>query len=598
MAKIISNEGKAVDKKKMALYGGGFFIILVIALWQLLGDSSSEVVLGVKDTTGSGLTNQNIEFDGNAKEIDQEVKEEKVEKIKNDREKALKENKTVIEAVPIDQEYIKETENFNPQQILEQENVPCITSEYDAMGFHCKTKLDRDGFDKNGFDKNGFGKDGCSQKGLDISGKPCGSFLNKQNNECLNKLIANCEESKYDENGFDNEGYDKQGYDKQGFNRKGCDKQGFDKDGFNCETKLDRAGYDREGCDINGYDKEVFHCKTKLNKEGYNREGFDKDGFNKDGCNKEGITKEGKSCKGKSTNVKLSAEEKIWYNNVLASKNAFFNKIDKDSKEYSMDITFKDESEFASYIAPAVEVDNGIGSSENANGEIKPPSTEVINDANIEIPTGTMLYGQIMANMNSDYPGLVRVKILGGPLDQSMLFGEYTVPFIEDPYRPRDKIKMTISQLIYNRNTIPVSAVALDTKSMTDYLSGEVDYHYVTRWGGLIAANILKGIGKAVATGGTTASNDGSGLVYQQPITATTDQLKVAAGEVGSELSTIARQQFDRPPTITKDQGEMIAIFFMQELNDDRIPMIFNTREMQDINQKLMLNPTNKNIKN
>ena len=145
--------------------------------------------------------------------------------------------------------------------------------------------------------------------------------------------------------------------------------------------------------------------------------------------------------------------------------------------------------------------------------------------------------------------------------------------------------------MVYSRNTITINAVALDTQSMTDYLSGDVDYHYFTRWGGLIAANVLKGIGRAVATQGTTASNDGSGLVYAQPITATGDQLKVAAGEVGNELSTIARQQFDRPPTVTKDQGEMVAIFFMDELNDDRVPMIFNSREMIDIAEKSKLNP-------
>lgn len=597
MAEIISNDSKKFDKQKIMLAAGVVVVIGIIAFWLLSGNKA-EVTGNVSDATGATLRNQNTEYDGNTKEVDQEVKEEKVEKIKNDRERAEKENKTNIEAVPVDQEYIKEGDNFDPKQILQEENVPCITSEYDAMGFHCKTGLDRSGFDKDGFDKNGFGKDGCNKQGLDISGKPCGSFLTQKNSECLNKLIADCEGSKYDESGYDADGYDKQGYDRQGFNRQGCDKQGYDKDGYNCETKLNRAGFDRKGCDKDGYDKDGYHCQTKLNREGLDREGYDKDGFNKEGCNREGFTKEGKNCKGKLTEVKLSAEEKVWYDNVLANKNLFFSKIDKETKEYAMDITSKNETEFTTYIEPVEPKEDENGNSGNESDSEKEAPETPENDSNIEIPTGAMLYGQIQANMNSDYPGLVRIKVLGGPLDQVLMMGEYTVPFIEDPYRPRDKIKMTLNQMVYNRNTITISAVGLDTKSMTDYISGEVDYHYVTRWGGLIAANVLKGIGKAVATGGSTPSNDGSGLVYQQPITATGDQLKVAAGEVGAELSTIARQQFDRPPTITKDQGEMIAIFFMQELNDDRVPMIFNSREMQEINQKLMMNPTNKNIKN
>jgi hypothetical protein len=596
MAEIISNDSKKFDTKKLMIAGGVLVVVLLIAFWQL-GNDNSEVTGNISDQTGEALKNTNTEYDGNTKEVDPEVKEEKEVKIKSNRVKAEKENKTNIEAIPVDQQYIKEGDNFDPKQILKEENVPCVTSEYDSMGFHCKTGLDKDGFDKNGFDKNGFGKDGCNAEGVDISGKACGSFLTQKNSECLNKLIADCEISKYDESGYDIDGYDRQGFDRQGFNRDGCDKQGYDKDGYSCETKLNRNGFDRNGCDVNGYDKDAYHCETKLNKNGLDREGYDKDGFNKDGCNREGFTKEAKTCKGKITGVKLSAEEKIWYDNVLGNKNIFFAKIDKETKEYTMDITSKNETEFTSYVAPVIPSPSENGSENSSDPDAKPSET-IENDSNIEIPTGAMLYGSIQANMNSDYPGLVRVKVLGGPLDQSLLMGEYTVPFIEDPYRPRDKIRMTLTQLVFNRNSIPINAVALDTKSMTDYISGEVDYHYVTRWGGLIAANVLKGIGKAVATGGTTPSNDGSGLVYQQPITATGDQLKVAAGEVGAELSSMARQQFDRPPTITKSQGEMIAIFFMQELNDDRVPMIFNSKEMQEINQKLMMNPTNKNIKN
>lgn len=598
MAEIISNDNKKFNKNNLLIAGGVIVFVLVAFFYLFSGGDKVQAV--VSDNTGSSLTNQNIAYDGNTKEVDPEVKEEKIDKIKSDRERAKKDNKTNIEALPVDQEYIKEGVDFDPKQILIEENVPCITSEYDEQGFHCKSGLDKNGFDKDGFDKNGFNRDGCNKKGFDISGKPCGSFINKTNNECLNKLIANCEESKYDAAGYDKDGYDAQGFDKQGFNRNGCDRQGYDKEGYSCETKLNRAGFDRNGCDINGYDKEGYSCSTKLNKDGFDKEGYDKNGFNKDGCNRDGFTIDGKTCKGVVKDVKLTAEEKLWYNSLLASKVSLLSRIDKETEEYSMDITSKNDTEFTSYVAPE-EVKNNKNNNndnDNDNSSNDNKNSEVVNDANIEIPTGTMLYGQIKADINSDYPGQIKVSIMGGPLDQSLLLGSYAVPFIEDAYRPRDKIQLVLNQMVYKRNTIAVNAVGLDTRTMTDYLSGEVDYHYVTRWGGLIAANVLKGIGKAVATAGSTPSQDGGGLVYQQPITATADQLKVAAGEVGSELSTIARQQFDRPPTITKNQGEMIAIFFTQELNDDRVPMIFNKREMQEINEKLMLNPINKNIKN
>lgn len=596
MADIIGNEKKKFDKKTLML-GGGVLFVVILVLYLLMGPKSEDAIANVTaaNTVGT-LENQNNKYDGSTKKVDEDVKTTKTENIKKQRESAAEKKTTQIESVPIDSEYKKDDGKTDINTLLEAKVVPCMTVDYDEFGYHCKTGLDRQGYDREGYDKNGFNKQGCNREGMDINGKPCGAFLNPVKNECLEKLMnkeCNGEADLYDASGYDKDGYDRQGYDRQGFNRDGCDRQGYDKEGFSCTTKMNRNGFDRNGCDKDGYDKEGYSCSNKLNREGFDKEGYDKDGFNLAGCNREGFTREGKSCKGKGTKVTLSPDEKIWYNNMLASKTAYFRELDKSQKDYSLDLDIVRADKMQSNMIAAAEAEKEKNEKEantpDNSGSAKDPAP--LNNADIEVPTGTMLYGQILAGINSDYPGMVRAKVLGGPLDQSQMIGSYAVPFLEDSYRPRDKIKINFDKLIYNRNTIAITAVGLDTQSMTDYLSGDVDNHYFTRWGGLIAANVLKGIGKAVANTNTTASNDGSGMIYNAPITATGDQLKVAAGEVGNELSTIARQQFDRPPTVTKDQGEMIAIFFMAELNDDRIPMIFNSREVADLAEKSKLNP-------
>lgn len=595
MPDIIGNEKKKLDKKTLLL-GGGVFVIVAIVLFMLMGPKKDNSVANVTNAnTVETLANQNEKYDGSTKKVDEDVKTTKTENIKKQREKAAEKKSTQIESVPIDSEYKKSQGSEDIDTLLNAKVVPCITVDYDEFGYHCKTGLDRQGYDREGYDKNGFNKQGCNREGMDINGKPCGAFLNPVKNECLEKLMnkeCNGEADLYDASGYDKDGYDRQGYDRQGFNRDGCDRQGYDKDGYSCTTKLNRNGFDRNGCDKDGYDKEGFSCSTKLNREGLDKEGYDKDGFNLAGCNREGFTREGKSCKGKGTKVSLSPDEKIWYANMLASKTAYFRELDKSQKDYSLELDVKRENQMQSNIMAAEKAEKEKAANDNTIADnSKPTDPAPLNNADVEIPTGSMLYGQILASINSDYPGMVRAKVLGGPLDQSQLIGAYAVPFLEDSYRPRDKIKINFDRMIYNRNTFTINAVGLDTQSMTDYLSGDVNNHYFTRWGGLIAANVLKGIGKAVANTNTTASNDGSGLIYSAPITATGDQLKVAAGEVGNELSTIAREQFDRPPTVTKDQGEMIAIFFMAEINDDRLPMIFNSREIADLAEKSKLNP-------
>lgn len=595
MAEIIGSKGGKFNKKTLILAIGGFVTIAAVSAYLFLGGDNSTPTKKVKPATN--IENTNANYSGNTLDVDKDVKEQRENKIKADRESAKKDPKNVqnqIESVPVDANYVK-GKDINPQDLLTKDE-PCLTTPFDAQGFDCKTGFNKEGYNRQGFDKQGFNKQGCDANGLDITGKPCGgNFLGKIDKSCIDKLTASCDkpDDPY-KDGYDKDGYDRNGFDRQGFNKQGCDRQGFDKDGYHCTTKLNRSGFDRNGCDKDGYDKDGYSCKTKLNRDGYDKEGYDADGFDKNGCNREGYDRNGKACQGgRRSNVKLSEGEKLWYANQLKAKDNYLAEIEKsmDKKNIGaarfvdLDAVYQEkEAKANANKAKETPADAPTVADKSTDDKEK-------NNPDIEIPTGTMLYASVQADINSDYPGMVRAKVLGGPLDQSMLLGSYTVPFIDDPYRPRDKIKIEFKQLIYSRITFPINAAGLDTASMTDYIAGDVNYHYFTRWGGLIGANVLKGIGKAVATQGSTYSNDGSGTIYQTPITATGDQLKVAAGEVGSELSQIARKQFDRPPTVTSDRGTMIAVFFLSEVNDDRLPMLFNTKEQLEMNQKMMLNP-------
>ena len=597
MAEIIKNGGGKFNKKTLLIIGGVFILLIGVVLYLTL-DKNVVNNTPRKLNTVQSLDNSNKNYSGDTLAVDKEVKTQKENRVVENRKEAEKSGTNQIEAVPVDASYVKTDASIKVDDLLSQEFIPCVTSEYDAQGFHCRSGLNKQGYNIDGYDKNGFNKDGCNKEGKDITGKPCGNFLQPKDNACLDRLIAReCSEDdmKYDKDGYDVNGYDKNGFDRQGFNKNGCDRQGYDKEGYHCQTKLNRGGFDRNGCDKDGYDVNGYHCQTKLNRDGFDKDGYDKDGFDKNGCNREGLNAEGKPCvNGKRGNVKLSQGERLWYENQLKNKDSFMRQLTKSQESKNMVVTFKKETDFVTYVAPEENAEGNSSNNSNSNNfenELADNETEDKNNADIEIPTGSMTYGTVLADINSDYPGMVRAKILGGPLDQAMIIGNYTVPFIEDPYRPRDKIKIIFNQLVYNRTTFTISAAGLDTQTMTDYIAGDVDHHYFTRWGGLIAANVLKGIGKAVATTGTSYSNDGSGTVYQQPITATTDQLKVAAGEVGNELSQIARQQFDRPPTVTSDRGSMIAIFFLKEVNDDRLPMLFNSREQLEMNRQLMMNP-------
>jgi hypothetical protein len=439
------------------------------------------------------------------------------------------------------------------------------------------------GYNRKGYNKKGYNKNGCNPDGLNKSGNPC----NEYNENGLDQ--ESFDRSGFNENGYNRNGFDKEGFDKLGCNRKGKNRLGnpcsiynqsdFDEEGFN-KKGVNREGYDRQGFDINGCNRlgfnrsgkkcNVFDEKTGLDNKGFNRLGYDIDGYGRDGCDRNGYNRFGKTCI-ESPNVKLTMAEEIWMARQLKNKEAVLQQLVERAKGPLS--TFETKS-----VSEEFPQDNQIDSDMSDGGEgfivndvLIDESTEddlPIDNGKIEIPNGSLLYAVLKNTVNSDYPGLVMAKIVGGPLDGVDVTGSFAVPFIDDAFRPRDKLQFNFSNMIYNRETISMSAIALDSRTFNDFISGKASYHYIERWGGLIAGNIMEGIGKAVLTAQNTVAGDGSNNVISAPITATGDQLKASLAVIGEEVSDIARKKFDRPPTIIAERGTMLTIYFTSEVNE------------------------------
>jgi len=98
----------------------------------------------------------------------------------------------------------------------------------------------------------------------------------------------------------------------------------------------------------------------------------------------------------------------------------------------------------------------------------------------------------------------------------------------------------------------------------------------------LIGSYMLKGLKTALTIGQNIDQNASENvtLTTTSPITETEEQLKLAFGEVGDILSEKSREQFDRPPTVMMDQGEMLALFFVNQIDNDELPALFTAEEL------------------
>lgn len=118
------------------------------------------------------------------------------------------------------------------------------------------------------------------------------------------------------------------------------------------------------------------------------------------------------------------------------------------------------------------------------------------------------------------------------------------------------------------QNSLSVKAVAIDPDTARTALASDVDHHYLLRYGSLFASAFMEGYGDAITEAGSTNITSPTGTIT----TTKTDlsgreQIYAALGEVGKKWSKQAEKVFDRPYTVTVDQGLGIGILFMNDVD-------------------------------
>lgn len=524
------SEKKKLSKKMIVIISSVVVLLFLGAGYALLSGDSEEV-FDVKLKTDTKSAYDN--YRGEEIDVDPDVKKQINEKMIERRNTSNENKDTNLEYIPLDTKYIDIEDGVNINDFFKDEHIPCITSEYDENGFNCKTGFDRDGFNKDGRDENGFDRDGCGIDGFNILGERCGD-IEIDENPCVD--------------GVDSNGQLCGDYAVK-FDENGCTEDGLDADGNVCPAPVEPEPEPEPEPEI----KPI--CLT-----------------------------EEECIERKRYGVSLDAEEKARYENMLSQKTSALKSLIAGTQPNTF--KSKHKTEFKTYVEPEPEKEEVV-----ENPQDRPQ--QVVNNE-IQIPTGSMINAKLVSDINSDYGGTVRVEVVGGPLNGAMMYGSFEVPFIGSVHYPRDKVAIKLDKMVYKRKTYSISAIGLDNETLNDFVGGDVNNHYLLRWGGLIGSNFLKGMGEAVSNNRYGIAGDGSDNIISNPLTGTKDQMKMAAGMVGSELASIAREQFNRPPTVKINRNDHKALFpvvFLDEVVDPELPMLFSRNEQQDINMRMMNNP-------
>jgi intracellular multiplication protein IcmE len=190
------------------------------------------------------------------------------------------------------------------------------------------------------------------------------------------------------------------------------------------------------------------------------------------------------------------------------------------------------------------------------------------NSLNVMIKAGTIQFGILTNALNSDYPGTpVLAEIVTGKFRHAKLMGSFALA------NDALVIKFTMMSMPDWPSTIPINAYAIDADTGQNALATGVDNHYLQRYGSLMAAAFLQGYGQAYAnaannggcvavTGGPPCVVDSNGTVPQPSSKSAMFQ---GLGQIGTNLGAEIGQNFNRPPTVTVDQGTSMGLLFMQD---------------------------------
>lgn len=176
------------------------------------------------------------------------------------------------------------------------------------------------------------------------------------------------------------------------------------------------------------------------------------------------------------------------------------------------------------------------------------------------LKAGTIMFAVLDTSINSDEQSPVLAHIVTGPLKGTKLLGKFTRE------NQRLLIQFDLLSVPSYPKSLSVSAVAIDPDTARSAISGQVNNHYLLRYGSLFASAFLEGLGGAIQSSGSSISLGSGVAVVNHPKLTTQQQMLVGLGTVGQQMGQSMSDIINKPPTVKVQGGSGIGILFMKDV--------------------------------
>ena len=188
---------------------------------------------------------------------------------------------------------------------------------------------------------------------------------------------------------------------------------------------------------------------------------------------------------------------------------------------------------------------------------------QALQTQNIIIPAGTIEYGQLLTEANSDVPGPVLVQLASGPLKGARMLGTFQVSEGED------YLTLNFNSIVVDGVSTGTNAVAIDPATTLPGSATEVDNRYLSRIALPAAAAFIEGLAGAISESGRTdiTINSTTGTSTTATSGDTDSGQNVASGieEAGEEFGDLLEDEADKiKPLVRIAAGTPMGILFVE----------------------------------
>jgi intracellular multiplication protein IcmE len=183
------------------------------------------------------------------------------------------------------------------------------------------------------------------------------------------------------------------------------------------------------------------------------------------------------------------------------------------------------------------------------------------------IKAGQIIFAVLDTGVNSDYPDSpVMATIVDGQYKGAKMLGTLVTTKGVSGQMDRVSLNFTLMNVTDWPNSKAITAYGIDPDTARTVIASSVDYHYMQRFGAIMATSFVQGYASAISSSASTSTTGIFGTSTTHPELSPSQKLATGIGQIGTALGTVTQNYTNIPPTVKVDAGVSLGILFMADV--------------------------------